>query len=189
MYCSKCGKYIADESIFCEYCGTKVNHSDQPTTQKPESRKEEIDAKHEKIENTETTQQQKKPQTFGEQLYVKIANWVLYAAIVAFAFILIGKFAYTVKDKSRHYPEEQATSVSITVHPIWGDFFADLRGYADSEICYDNNTVETIKSQVTEKAKEKYQKDVNSCLTIFGIILAIAFVLNKYVKSYCDKKR
>jgi len=27
MYCSKCGKKILDDSIFCSYCGNKIKNS------------------------------------------------------------------------------------------------------------------------------------------------------------------
>lgn len=36
MYCNKCGKQIADDSIFCNYCGVKleiVNENPTPLTQ------------------------------------------------------------------------------------------------------------------------------------------------------------
>lgn len=29
MYCNKCGKEIADDSIFCNYCGVKIEQSPQ----------------------------------------------------------------------------------------------------------------------------------------------------------------
>ena len=35
MYCPKCGKVIANDSVYCEYCGTKV---DQPETSAPAER-------------------------------------------------------------------------------------------------------------------------------------------------------
>ena len=29
MYCNKCGKQIADDSVFCSYCGTKIEIQDE----------------------------------------------------------------------------------------------------------------------------------------------------------------
>lgn len=34
MYCNKCGKQIADDSMFCNYCGVKIEISQQKETNK-----------------------------------------------------------------------------------------------------------------------------------------------------------
>ena len=36
MFCNKCGKQIADDSLFCNYCGEKVNQLEQDN--KPKDR-------------------------------------------------------------------------------------------------------------------------------------------------------
>lgn len=43
MYCKHCGKQIADDSKFCQYCGGKQDDASTPTNQetKPEESKEE----------------------------------------------------------------------------------------------------------------------------------------------------
>lgn len=39
MYCKKCGKQIADDSVFCQFCGTAqdVNRKDTPTVETVET--------------------------------------------------------------------------------------------------------------------------------------------------------
>lgn len=34
MYCEKCNKQIADDSIFCNYCGVKIESNNQPANTK-----------------------------------------------------------------------------------------------------------------------------------------------------------
>lgn len=44
MYCKKCGKLIADDSVYCKYCGT--NQNEVTTSEaKPEPIKVDVNAK------------------------------------------------------------------------------------------------------------------------------------------------
>ena len=49
MFCTNCGKQIPNDSVFCEFCGTKIDNAkaaDEPVKMQPRPEKQANTEKH-----------------------------------------------------------------------------------------------------------------------------------------------
>ena len=96
-FCKNCGKEIAEDAIFCDGCGTKVEQEAQPIEEiTPESESQIEEETVEQVESVALEQPEKKPKKSLKEIFTKKV-----IAIIAAAAVLVGVLAGVVVNTTK----------------------------------------------------------------------------------------
>ena len=89
MFCPECGKELSDDSVFCEYCGARVDDGEEATQEQP-VRQQSIQEKSASVKPAVSKRKEKKDSSDNKALTV-IGALVLVAIIGGLLFYGLGK--------------------------------------------------------------------------------------------------
>lgn len=166
-FCKNCGKELAEDAIFCDGCGTKVEQEAQPIEEiTPESESQIEEETVEQPENVALEQPEKKPKKSLKEIFTKKVIAII-AALVVVLGVAGGLVANAVKmNKYEELLEKAYTEICETAD--YAESYSTLQSKVWRNCIMEDSSTETDKYTKYKKGSfEYFYDDFNDALQKF----------------------